>query len=65
MTCEGKLEMRHGRLAPYVDRDWVQTRNLGCFLVSKDSLPSKAGAGKPVCRLNPALMLKMVFMDFK
>lgn len=31
--CEGELEMR---IAPYVDRDWVQNRNLGCFLVSKE-----------------------------
>lgn len=34
--CEGELEMRHGRLVPYMERDWEQSRNLGCFLVSKE-----------------------------
>lgn len=51
-------------MVPCVTRDWAKTPILfPCF--QRAVLPSQVGAEKHICRLNLALDLKMVFMDFK
>ena len=61
---EDELDIRYHRMVPYEISQRVDSYIVSLF-PKNAVLSSKIGAEEHICRLNPALDLKMVFMDFK